>query len=312
MWGVSEEVLIIPAHAWTPWFSLYGSMSGYDSLRECFGQYSNRIYAIETGLSSDPAMNWRILELDNRTLISCSDSHSGPKLMREATIFEVPREEELSFTDISQALKNYQRDTTKPYIAATIEFYPEEGKYHYSGHRSCNVRWSPEEVKQKGTVCPVCGKSITIGVLNRVELLAGRSEAELKLVKKKVGTYPVQAVYSGAFPSRAPYIMLVPLMEIIAEAFGVQSYSQKVKAEYDRIVSAFGGEFSVLVKATDEKLAHVAGEKLAQGITNVRNGNIAIIPGFDGTFGIVKVWSEEGNSKDNQADINQKEQMSLF
>src|SRR3989344_7111118 len=169
VWDISDEVLVVPAHAWTPWFSLYGSMSGYDSLSECFGSYSDRIYVIETGLSSDPAMNWRVKELDSRTVISSSDAHSGGKLMREATIFEVPVGDELSFSALSLALQNYQRDTKKPHIAATVEFYPEEGKYHWSGHRTCQVRWSPEEVKQKGTICPVCGRPVTIGVLNRVE-----------------------------------------------------------------------------------------------------------------------------------------------
>lgn len=310
VWGVSAEVLVIPAHAWTPWFSLYGSMSGYDSLEECFGSFSSRIYAVETGLSSNPAMNWRIKELDKRTIISCSDAHSGPKLMREATIFEVPQGQELSFNAIHVALKNYQRDTAKPYIAGTIEFYPEEGKYHYSGHRSCNIRWSPEEVKQKGTVCPVCGKGLTIGVANRVEALAGRTEAELKLVKKSLGSFPVAATYSEVFPERPPYIMLVPLMEILAEALHVQSFSQKVQGEYERLVKQLGGEFAVLVKTPKEKLELVAGPYVAEGIEKVRTGDITITPGFDGVFGIVKVWTEKEEAPAEV--VNQKEQLSLF
>lgn len=309
IWSISEEVLLIPAHAWTPWFSLYGSMSGYDSLEECFGPHAAKIFAIETGLSSDPAMNWRVKELDTRTVISCSDAHSGPKLMREATIFEVPKGHELSFTAISTALKNYQRDKKKPHIAATIEFYPEEGKYHFSGHRSCNVRFSPDEIKQKGTMCPVCGKSMTIGVLNRVEDLAGRSEAELKLFKKQLGNLPISATYSQTFPNRAPYIMLVPLMEILAESLGVQSYSVKVKAQYDDLVKAFGGEFTVLVRAPKEELVSRGNEKIADGIDRVRRGNIVILPGFDGVFGTVKVWPEGDETKE---EVNQKEQMSLF
>ena len=310
VWSVDPSVLVIPAHVWTPWFSMYGSMSGYDSLTECFGQFADRIYAVETGLSSDPAMNWRIKELDTRTIISSSDAHSGPKLMREATIYDVPTGHDLSFSAISSALENYQRDTTKPHIAGTIEFYPEEGKYHFSGHRNCNVRWSPAEVKQKGNICPVCGKPITIGVLNRVEALAGRSEAELKLIKKPLGNLPLRAIYSAAFPERAPYVMLVPFAEILAEAQGVQSYSQKVKAEYDRLVMELGGEFAVLVKTSKDKLTEIAGPKLAEGIDKVRKGEITIIPGYDGVFGTVKVWSEADEGKTE--DVNSKEQLSLF
>ncbi len=313
-WSVSEEVLVIPAHAWTPWFSMYGSMSGYDSLEECFGNYADKIYAIETGLSSDPAMNWRIKELDTRTLISSSDSHSGPKLMREATIFEIPQKYEFSFKAISDAIKNYQRDLATPHIAATVEFYPEEGKYHFSGHRNCNIRWSPKEVAQKGTICPVCGRPITIGVLNRVEKLAGRSEESLEIYKKPLGNLTIKATYSRAFPNRAPYLSLVPLMEIIAESFGVNSYSIKVKTEYDRIVGLLGGEFNILVKTPQEKIAAVAGEKIAEGVEKVRAGDIVILPGYDGVFGTVKVWNGEGEKQAVEVKPNEKpkEQMSLF
>jgi len=309
VWSISEEVLLIPAHAWTPWFSLFGSMSGYDSLEECFGQFSNRIYAVETGLSSDPAMNWRILELDTRTVISCSDSHSGPKLMREATIFEIPAGSQLSFGAISTALKNYQRDKTQPHIAATIEFYPEEGKYHFSGHRACNTRFSPQEIKAKGKICPVCGRPMTIGVLNRVEDLAGRSEAELKLYKKQLGNLPISATYSETLTNRAPYIMLVPLMEILAESVGVQSYSTKVREQFDILVKAFGGEFSVLVRTPKEEIVRVGGAKIADGIDRVRRGEITILPGYDGVFGTVKVFAEGEEIKE---EVNKKEQMSLF
>src|SRR3989344_452696 len=296
-------------NCWTPWFSVFGSMSGYDSLAECFGQFASRIYSIETGLSSDPAMNWRIRELDTRTVISCSDSHFGPKLMREATIFEVPAGSNLSFGAISSALQNYSRDKTQPHIAATIEFYPEEGKYHFSGHRACNTRFSPQEIKAKGKICPVCGKPMTIGVLNRVEDLAGRSEAELKLYKKQLGNLPISATYSEAFSNRAPYIMLVPLMEILAESVGVQSYSTKVREQFDILVKAFGGEFSVLVRTPKEEIVRVGGAKIADGIDRVRRGEITILPGYDGVFGTVKVFAEGEEIKE---EVNSKEQMSLF
>lgn len=307
-WGISEDVLVIPAHAWTPWFSLFGSMSGYDSLQECFGEYSDRIYAVETGLSSDPAMNWRVGELDTRTLISCSDSHSGPKLMREATIYAKPGNEPFSFADIATAIKNYQRDKTKAYIAATLEFYPEEGKYHFDGHRNCNVRMDPAETKKKGTICPTCGKPMTIGVLHRVEDLATRSEADLQLTKKDLGDFPVQATYSKAFPHRAPYIMMVPLQEIIAETMGVQSFSKKVQAEYEKIVSAFGGEFNVLFKTPTEEISKISLPKIAEGIEKVRRGDIVIIPGYDGVFGTVKIWGDEETQQPEDA----KEQLSIF
>ncbi len=308
VWSVSEEVLVIPAHCWTPWFSLFGSMSGYDSLTECFGEYANRIYTVETGLSSDPAMNWRIKELDQRTIISCSDSHSGPKLMREATIFATP-ENEFSFASISTALKNYERDKTKPYIGATLEFYPEEGKYHFDGHRNCNVRLPPLETKLKGTICPVCGKPMTIGVLHRVEDLAGRSEADLKLYKKKLGDFPLSAIYSQTFPRRAPYIMMVPLQEIIAEVFEVQSFSKKVQEQYDSLVAVFSGEFNVLFKTETAEIARRSSERIAEGIARVRRGDISINPGYDGVFGTVKIWPDEIDVK--QAE-DQKEQLSLL
>lgn len=309
VWSISEKVLVVPAHVWTPWFSLYGSMSGYDSLTECFGDYAGRIYAIETGLSSDPAMNWRIKELDTRSIISSSDAHSGPKLMREATVYDMPQGHALSFAALSTALKNYKKETDLPHISATIEFYPEEGKYHFSGHRSCNIRWSPEEVKEKGTICPVCGKPITVGVLNRVEKLAGRSELELQLSKKQVGTYPISTTYSAALPHRPPYIMMVPLAEIIAEVLHVQSYSVKVRSEYDKLVTHFGGEFNVLVKTPAEKIAKLSGPQMAQALAKVRNGDITIIPGYDGVFGTVKIWGGEDKEMDK---TSRREQMSLF
>jgi PHP family Zn ribbon phosphoesterase len=197
---IEPKALIIPAHAWTPWFSVYGFMSGFTSIGEAFGPYAKHIYAVETGLSSNPAMNWRIKELDNRAIVSFSDAHSGPKIGREATVFELP---ELSYTHIRAAImrphllntesrivntdKKQKKNQDSAFsihdsrIAYTIEFYPEEGKYHWSGHRACNIRWGPKEIEKKGTVCPVCGKPLTQGVEQRVGELAGRSEEELKL-----------------------------------------------------------------------------------------------------------------------------------
>ena len=200
--SIEPKALIIPAHAWTPWFSLYGSMSGFDSIDEAFGPYAKNIYAVETGLSSNPSMNWRIKELDGRSIVSFSDAHSGPKIGREATVFELPQ---LNYENICQAISQNTQNIRKPenqtirnsevpihrqtelsessgpHIAYTIEFYPEEGKYHWSGHRACNIRRSPDDTKKNGEMCPVCGKPMTQGVEQRVGELASRSEAELQV-----------------------------------------------------------------------------------------------------------------------------------
>ena len=184
VFSIDPKALIVPAHIWTPWFSLYGSQSGFDSIEECFGRFARYIYAVETGLSSNPQMNWRVKELDTRSIVSFSDAHSGPKLGREATVFELS---ELSFESIRQALMNPSRkqsgEQSLNRIVYTLEFYPEEGKYHYTGHRNCQVKQTPEETREKGTLCPVCGKKLTVGVMHRVDQLAGRSEEELKMEK---------------------------------------------------------------------------------------------------------------------------------
>jgi uncharacterized protein (TIGR00375 family) len=291
VWSVSEEVAVIPAHAWTPWFSVFGSRSGYDSLEECFGQFASRIYAIETGLSSDPAMNWRIGELDTRSLVSFSDAHSGPKLMREATIFAKPTTSPWSFNDVSTALKNYRSETSRPYIAATIEFYPEEGKYHYDGHRACGVMRAPAVTKTAGTTCPVCGRSLTIGVLHRVEDLATRTVAELKLERKPLYNWPVAATFSNAFPQRPPYIMLVPLLEIIAQCLGVSSASKRVLLLYNQLVAAYGGEFNVLCQQATATIAKEGYANIAWAIDQVRQGTITIKPGYDGVYGTIALPS---------------------
>ncbi|MBI3384643.1 hypothetical protein HY030_00435, partial [Candidatus Gottesmanbacteria bacterium] len=322
VFSISEDCLLIPAHAWTPWFSLFGSMSGFDSIAEAFGPYADKIYAIETGLSSDPAMNWRITELENRSIVSFSDAHSGPKLGREATVFVTDENEitndppageagkfqiskEITYEDIKLAIT---QKSHKWKIGYTIEFYPEEGKYHYTGHRACNVRQSPEETKQLGNICNVCGKPLTVGVMHRVEELAGRSEEDLKLSKKEIPGTNIKGVYSDYFPKRAPYIMLVPLQEILAEAIGGLVTSDKVQNEYLKLVEALGGEFDVLLTSDVSEIAKISGEKVAEGIDKVRKGDIVIDPGYDGVFGVVKIW---GNEKDKIID-EEKKQLSLF
>ena len=310
--SLEPKALIIPAHAWTPWFSLYGSMSGFDSIDEAFGPFAKNIYAVETGLSSSPAMNWRIKELDQRAIVSFSDAHSGPKLGREATVFEMP---ELSYKGIYSAIKQTPVEVGIPLsrIAYTIEFYPEEGKYHYTGHRACGVRLSPEETRAKGVNCPVCGKPLTVGVMQRVEDLASCSEASLELttINKQLTTNgtSIQVTGSKAFPHRPPFVMLVPLAEIIAESLGAPVASIKVQTTYSRLIEALGGEFTVLLAAQTREIAKLAGERVAVGIDKVRRGEIVIDPGYDGVFGVVKIWrGEEGKPLLEGS----REQLSMF
>jgi uncharacterized protein (TIGR00375 family) len=302
---IEPRAMIIPAHAWTPWFSVYGAMSGFTSLEEAFGPYAKNIYAVETGLSSSPAMNWRIKELDTRSIVSFSDAHSGPKLGREATVFEVS---ELHYQSIYDAIK--QKGASK--IAYTIEFYPEEGKYHWSGHRTCNIRWGPKDIEKNGTTCPVCGKPLTQGVEQRVGELASRSESDLQL---SVISYQlseetkIQMTMSKVFPKRPPYVSLVPLAEIISECFGSPVASPKVGTMYRQLTDALDGEFSVLLRATHADIAKIAGERAAVGVDKVRNGDIVIDPGYDGVFGVVKLW-REGEQKP-LVDAS-REQLSIF
>jgi uncharacterized protein (TIGR00375 family) len=300
---IEPKALIIPAHAWTPYFAVFGSMSGFNSLEEAYGPYAKNIYAVETGLSSSPSMNWRIMELDNRSIVSFSDAHSGPKLGREATVFELS---EFSYESIYQAIK--QEGSQK--IAYTIEFYPEEGKYHWSGHRTCNIRWGPSDTAKNGTTCPVCGKPLTQGVEQRVDQLASRSEAELEL-----SNYPiiqlsnVKAIGSKKFPNRPPFVSVVPLQEIISECIGSPVASPKVQTPYRQLTDALGGEFTVLLHSTHEDIAKIAGERVAAGIEKVRKGDLVVDPGYDGVFGVVKLW-REGEEKP-LVDAT-KEQLSIF
>ena len=293
--SIEPKALIIPAHAWTPWFSVYGSLGGFNSIDEAFGPYAKYIYAVETGLSSNPAMNWRIKELDNRAIVSFSDAHSGPKLGREATVFDVDK---LTYGAIYEAISK-QRN-----IAYTIEFYPEEGKYHYTGHRACGIRWSPEESKKKGITCPVCGKPLTQGVIQRVEELSGRSEEDLKLIKTND-----KRIASKSFPNRPPFVSLVPLQEIISESIGSPVTSPKVQVVYVALTDALGGEFAVLLNSSREAIEKIAGSRIASAIEKVRSGDIVIDPGYDGVFGVVKIWKEGEEKPILDAS---KEQLAMF
>ncbi|MCL5970491.1 MAG: endonuclease Q family protein [Patescibacteria group bacterium] len=307
VFSIDEKCLLIPAHAWTPWFSLYGSKSGFDSIKECFGNFSKYIYAIETGLSSDPAMNWRIEDLDNRSIISCSDAHSGPKLGREATVFEIQgnqdKDTKFTYQDIADAIKQNPEGRAK--IAFTIEFYPEEGKYHYTGHRECQVRQEPSETLKLGTICPVCGKPLTVGVMHRVDQLAKRSIADLELTRE--GMY----IRSKAYPKRPSYVMIVPLLEIVSESLSSPVSSPKVMSEYLRLCQILGGEFTILLKSTEAELQKIAGAKIAEGIGRVRSGNIVIEPELTGVFGVVKIWGEKEKGQESIINNNEK-QLGLF
>ncbi|MEK7238146.1 MAG: endonuclease Q family protein [Nitrospirota bacterium] len=284
---ISEDCLFVPAHAWTPWFSVFGSNSGFDSIEECFGEYSKYIYAIETGLSSDPEMNWRLSALDRITLISNSDAHSPGKLGREVNIFKC----KMDYYEIMDAIK--KKD--KKRFLYTVEFFPEEGKYHYDGHRLCNILFSPEETKKHNNICPVCKKPLTVGVMNRVNEIADRKE----------GFIP-----DNAIPSKH----MVPLEEIIAEAFNAKVNTVKVKREYEKLV-ALHTEFEILIDLSETGLYKIADRKITEGILKVRAGDINIIPGYDGVYGKISIFSKQPHAdiKEGKKPLNiEPKQRSLF
>jgi uncharacterized protein (TIGR00375 family) len=297
---VDKNALVFGAHVWTPWFSLYGSKSGFDSLEECYGNFSERIYAVETGLSSDPAMNWRIKDLDSRAILSFSDAHSPAKLGREATVFEV---EKLGYEEVRRAIVDKK-------IAYTIEFYPEEGKYHYTGHRNCKVRQSPKETAGAGTICPVCGGQLTVGVMHRVQELADR---EVEVKRERLKGEEFEGIIDKE-EKRIPYVMLVQLEEILAEAMKSNRTSLNVLNEYKKLTKTLGAEFKILLQIKPEEIARVSGERVAEGIQKVRKGEILIEPGYDGVFGQVRIWGLEKEQEGGAVVQGKKveEQMTLF
>ncbi len=264
--NISGDCLIVPSHIWTPWFSIFGSKSGFDSIEECFEEYSKYIYAGETGLSSNPKMNWRLSALDKITLISNSDSHSPAKIGREANVFDT----ELSYPAIIEAIK--AKDPTK--FLYTIEFFPEEGKYHYDGHRDCQINLSPQESKKYNNICPNCGKPLTIGVLNRVEELADRPD----------GFKPENAI---------PFKSLIPLTEIIADALAVGSETKQVAQEYENLIEKFKNEFNVLLEVSRSELEAATLLEIVEGIIRVREGKVFVEPGYDGVYGKIRIFSKE-------------------
>ncbi len=260
---------LIPAHIWTPWFSLFGAKSGFDAIEECFEDLTPHIFALETGLSSDPPMNWRLSALDGYTLVSSSDAHSPGKLAREANRFDT----ELSYPAIFQALKT--GDPTA--FLGTVEFFAEEGKYHYDGHRKCGIRWDPETTKKHGGVCPKCGKGVTVGVMHRVDELADRREGERPR-------------------RRHPFKSLIPLPEVLAEVHRVDAASRQVQKTYSRLLDQLGSELSILEEQPLEDIERAGGPLLAEGIRRMRRGEVAIAAGYDGEYGTIQLFDSEDRS----------------
>ncbi len=261
---IDKSIVIFPAHIWTPYFGALGSISGFDSIKDAYEDQTKNIHALETGLSSDPLMNWRLSELDNITLLSNSDAHSLHKLGREANVLEMP-EDKLSFKEISNAI--VKKDPKK--IKLTIEFYPEEGKYHFDGHRKCNISLSPQEAHKYNNMCPVCRKSLTIGVLHRVDDLADRPE----------GYKPKNAI---------PYLHTVPLREVVAYMMKKSESSTAVDEALKKLVSSFGSEFNVLLNEDISKLEGVD-KGLGIAIERIRKEKVHLIAGYDGVFGVIDI-----------------------
>jgi uncharacterized protein (TIGR00375 family) len=257
------DAMYIPAHAWTPHFSVFGAASGFDSLEECYEELAPHIHAIETGLSSDPLMNWRLSALDRITLVSNSDAHSAAKIGREANIFDT----QISYPSMMSAVK------TRKGFLGTIEFFPEEGKYHYDGHRDCGVSLSPQETIHHDYLCPVCGKKLTVGVMHRVEKLADRD--------------------NGFRPEGSPgYTNIIPLPEIIAEALKVGVNTKKVDALYFSLLEKLGNEFRILMDVPLEDIERAGSPLIREAIARMRAGNVHIAPGYDGEYGKVRIFEE--------------------
>jgi len=273
---VSADNMIFPAHAWTPWFSIFGAFSGFDSVEDCYQDMTKYIYAIETGLSSDPPMNWRLSKLDKFTLVSNSDSHSfWPwRMGREANVFELKSP---NYWEIIEAIKNKDKEKFR----FTVETDPAYGKYHWTGHRNCHVSLSPKDAIKLGNTCPVCRKKLTKGVEQRVEELADRP----------AGFKPENAV---------GYLHLLPLSEIIATVLNSDSPStQQVWSIYNKLVKKFGDEYSVLIDAPRDTLEAVADARIAEAIIRVREDRIRVVPGYDGVYGRPIIFEDEASTTKN-------------
>jgi uncharacterized protein (TIGR00375 family) len=259
----SPDAMLIPAHAWTPHFSVFGAASGFDAMEECFEELTPHIHAIETGLSSDPAMNWRLSALDRLTLLSNSDAHSAAKLGREANILDT----DLSYSAIMDSIK------TRKGFLGTIEFFPEEGKYHNDGHRDCGVNLTPKETLQYDCLCPVCGKKVTVGVMHRVDKLADR----------ELGFRP---------PGAPAFTSIIPLPELIAEGLQCGVNTKKVEALYFELLAKLGNEFRILLDVVPADLERAGAPLIREAILRMRAGRVHIAPGFDGEFGKIRIFED--------------------
>lgn len=255
------RAVYVPAHIWTPHFSMFGAFSGFDTVEECFEDLTSYIHAVETGLSSDPPMNWRVSALDRFQLISNSDAHSPAKLGREANLFDIP----LSYEGLYRAIQ------TGEGLGGTIEFFPEEGKYHMDGHRKCGLCLTPSETVKYNGKCPVCGRKITIGVSHRIGELADRPEGYVK-------------------PGAKPFESLVPLPEVIGASVGRGAAGVRVQREYQRLLAELGPEFEILRNIPPEDIRRAAGDRMAEGIQRLRNGQVECVPGFDGEYGVIRLF----------------------
>jgi uncharacterized protein (TIGR00375 family) len=277
LFSISKDIVIIPAHAWTPWFSIFGSKAGVDSVEEAFEDQSCNIFALETGLSSDPAMNWMLSALDRYSLVSNSDAHSLEKLGREANVFELDALAYRPLIDSIRTRKGFQK---------TYEFYPEEGKYHYDGHRECGIIFSPSESKSHNNICPVCRKKLTIGVLHRVSDLADR----------KLGFRPEGVV---------PFQHIVPLTTVISKAIRKPETSVVVLEEYSKLIRYFGNEFAVY-ESPEEQVRLATSKEIADALARVNSGKISWVPGHDGVFGQLILDEAKAETKKGAVDRKQK------
>lgn len=276
----SDDAFLVPAHIWTPHFSMLGSKSGFDSMEECFEDLTDHIFAVETGLSSDPPMNWRISELDRVVLISNSDAHSPAKLGREANLFNT----KLSYKHMRKAMKKKDRKA----FPGTIEFFPEEGKYHYDGHRNCKQRMSPEETDRADGLCPVCGKKVTKGVMYRVHELADR----------KIGKKP---------ENEGEFYNLIPLQEVLSEILGVGPNSKKVMSAYWNCLEKLGPELQILKDVDLNRVSRAGLPLLAEALQRMRRGDVQIFAGYDGEFGTFKLFRQGERER-----LAEKAQQTLF
>ena len=292
----NPDCLVVPAHAWTPWYGIFGSKSGFDSLSHAFGDMVDHVPAIETGLSSDPQMNWQVPELADKAIVSFSDAHSLPRLGREMTVFRG----EPTFEGLYLGLTHNR-------VEYTVEMYPEEGKYHFDGHRKCGVSWHPEQSLREGDACPVCGRPLTLGVLHRSLELRGdggdRQTSTDFVVPAKAGTSTGTGpgILAGSLPANAvlsetgrpPFVRTVPLVDIISAVTGRGPNTKGVQLTYAAIVSATGSELRALLWATESELAAACDSALAQAIIKVRTGDIHVEPGYDGVYGKVSISASQ-------------------